>query len=113
MVCELKTGGFGEGKWRDQLILDVEYFLAFGEDGFFEKDDFIGGIGCLGDVFLDSGDVWKEGIDFVLKGFLLRTEFLELLVFGRGSLLEMGEGVDLEEGDEDEYEAEEWVFGSD
>jgi hypothetical protein len=43
----------------------------------------------------------------------LRTEFLELLVFGRGSLLEMGEGVDLEGGDEDEYEAEEWVFGSD
>lgn len=57
LVCELKAGGFGEGKWRDQLILDVEYFLAFGEDGFFEKDYFIGGIGCLGDVFLYSGDV--------------------------------------------------------
>ncbi len=57
LVCELKTGGFGEGKWRDQLIFDVEYFLAFGEDGFFEKDYFIGGIGCLGDVFLYSGDV--------------------------------------------------------
>ncbi len=57
LVCELKTGSFGEGKWRDQLILDVEYFLAFGEDGFFEKDYFVGGIGCLGYVFLYSGDV--------------------------------------------------------